>query len=216
MHAIPTDWTAPCSATLRLPSDEWSDERTAEALIDGLLQMAEAHEPGHRRHAETTALFADWIGQELGVTPKMRKALRQAAMLHDLGKLCVPAPLLTKPGALEGGELQVVRNHAAIGARLLGTIRVFEPLAPLVRHHHERWDGQGYPDGLAGIEIPLPARILALAEGVATLLDDRPYRRGCALSNALAEIEGCSGAQYDPESVRALASALAGRGLFVS
>ena len=145
-------------------------------------------------------LYAIALARQSGIvdTPVL-EAIETAALLHDVGKLAIPDDLLDKPGPLTPYEYDRVKQHAAIGADLLAEVAFPGPLAAFVRHHHENWDGSGYPDGQSGIEIPLGARVLALADCYDALTSNRPYR--CALSHdsAIAMISDRRGSMFDPE-----------------
>jgi HD-GYP domain-containing protein (c-di-GMP phosphodiesterase class II) len=125
---------------------------------------------------------------------------RLAGRLHDLGKLAIPEELLRKPGPLNEAERLVLERHPQIGYRMLDSLGI-EPVASWVLHHHERWDGRGYPDGLGGDDIPLGSRILFVADAYDAMTSDRVYRRKLSHEDAIAELEGCAGAQFDPTVV---------------
>jgi HD-GYP domain-containing protein (c-di-GMP phosphodiesterase class II) len=128
---------------------------------------------------------------------RMLHAIAAAAMVHDIGKLGIPDRLLQKPGPLTPAEYDGVKQHAALGGELLATIPFPGPLALIVRHHHENWDGSGYPDGLAGEEIPIGARVLAIVDCYDALTSDRPYRRALSHECAVAMIRERRGTMYD-------------------
>jgi HD-GYP domain-containing protein (c-di-GMP phosphodiesterase class II) len=117
---------------------------------------------------------------------------------HDIGKYAIPFEILEKPGRLTAEETKVVRIHPELGEQMLSQNEDFEPLLPAVRHHHERWDGRGYPDGLAGEAIPLEARIISIVDAYDAIISDRPYRKGSSPQKALEEIRRCAGTQFDP------------------
>lgn len=123
--------------------------------------------------------------------------------MHDIGKIGVAESLLQKVGKLTLEEHQILQSHATVGAELLESIDFLRPALATVRHHHERWDGKGYPDGLVGKAIPLWARILAVADSFDTMIVDRPYRKALSLQEARSEVEKMAGIQYDPEVVAA-------------
>jgi putative nucleotidyltransferase with HDIG domain len=127
--------------------------------------------------------------------------LQQAALLHDIGKIGIRAAILDKPGKLTDEEFAIIRQHPVIGDNILSPIEAFRDIIPIVRQHHERWDGNGYPDGLAGEAISLEARILTVADVYDAMASDRPYRSGMALSKVLSTIESESGHQFDPAVV---------------
>lgn len=154
-------------------------------------------------HAQRVARYMDLLARELR-SPKLDvRTLRRGALLHDLGKIGIPDEILRKTGELDGSEWRVMKRHPAYGARILAGIPYLSGAAEIVHHHHEHFDGSGYPDGLAGEEIPLGARIFALADALDAMTSDRPYRRAMSLEDAISEIERCSGKQFDPVMVGA-------------
>ncbi len=154
---------------------------------------------GHIRRVQALALG---LARELGVTDENEiKALRAAALLHDVGKLAVPEHILNKPGRLSPAEVEKVKRHAAIGADILSAIGFPYPVVPIVRHHHEQWNGSGYPDGLREADIPLGARILAVVDCYDALISDRPYRRALSSERAVEMLLEERGKAYDPHIV---------------
>ena len=141
--------------------------------------------------------------------------LRLGALLHDVGKLVVPSSVLLKRGPLTDEELGLMRRHPAAGARMLRSLGAPETILPLVLHHHERWDGDGYPTGRRGDDIPLEARVLCIADSFDAMTSTRPYRTSWTPDEALKELERCAGTQFDPELVGAFAAAWADAGLGV-
>ena len=133
--------------------------------------------------------------------------LRLSALLHDVGKLAVPPAVLLTPGPLTAGEFVQVRRHPAAGVRMLRSLGAPREILPLVLHHHERWDGEGYPRGRAGERIPLEARILTVADSFDAMTSTRPYRAPREADDALEELRRCAGSQFDPELVLAFAAA---------
>jgi HD-GYP domain-containing protein (c-di-GMP phosphodiesterase class II) len=153
------------------------------------------------------AAVATAIAEQLGLPRAEVDMIRLAASLHDLGKLAIPEELLQKPAELTTAEWLVVRRHPEIGHRMLESLGV-APLADWVLHHHERWDGSGYPDGLAGDDIPLGSRIILVADAFDAMMFGRLYRRPLPREEALTEIERCAGTQFDPQVVRAFFAAV--------
>jgi ribonuclease P protein subunit RPR2 len=143
------------------------------------------------------------IGEELGLSPQRLDVLRFAALFHDIGKLAVPDAILTKPSALDADEFEAIKQHPADGAAIVGKLGRLRPTVPLIRHHHERWDGTGYPDGLAGEAIPFAARVFAVADALDALTTDRPYRPASSFSRAREVLHACAGTQFDPSVVSA-------------
>jgi HD-GYP domain-containing protein (c-di-GMP phosphodiesterase class II) len=151
------------------------------------------------------------VGEELGVDAAALAEFKLAAVLHDLGKIRVPDAILSKPGPLDEDERAVVNRHPIWGAELLACVPGFEAIAAIVRFHHERWDGKGYPDGLSGDRIPLASRVIAACDAYHAITSERPYRRTRSEEEALAELWANSGSQFDPAVVAALDSVLDAR-----
>jgi hypothetical protein len=152
------------------------------------------------------------LGDELGLSADQRVALEMAAYLHDIGKIGVAEEILLKPGKLTDDEMEQMRHHPLIGANILKPVTFPWPITPVVRHHHERWDGGGYPAGLNGEEIPLLARILTIADSFEAMTADRPYRAGRTVQEALEELENCAGGQFDPRLVELFCTAIRDQG----
>ncbi len=164
-------------------------------------------------HSERVAALAAKIAEQLGLTQEEIELTRLAASLHDLGKLAIPEEILRKPGALSSAEWIVLERHPQIGHRMLESLGV-DPIADWVLHHHERWDGGGYPAGLAGERIPLGARIIFVADAFDAMTSNRLYRDPLSYEDAYLEVERCQGTQFDPEVVQAfLASVSAPRAI---
>ncbi len=152
-------------------------------------------------HSERVTAYCLAIGEQLGLSPKEMSDLRYAASLHDIGKIGVSKSIVNKLGKLSEEELEAMRLHSVIGIRILEKIEGLKGALPAIRHHHERWDGRGYPDGLAGEDIPLGARIIAVAETFDILTSDVPWRGRIPMVEAVKELRRCSGSQFDPEIV---------------
>lgn len=167
------------------------------ARARGLVAQLEAHTPGQAGHAERVAVYSVATGDRLGLPEEDLMDLRLAAMLHDIGKLTLPVSLLSKTDPLSGEEIQILRSHVLLAREIFGVE------LGAIRHHHERWDGSGYPDGLVGVQIPLSARILAVAEVYDSLVQDCDWRDAWDEDEARAEIERGAGTCFDPEVVRA-------------
>jgi putative two-component system response regulator len=156
---------------------QYTDElENAEAVLLSLAFGIEARDPYTRGHCERLAQMAARLGERLGVPEEDITALRRAGIVHDIGKVVVPDAILLKPGPLSDEETAVMRRHPVVGEHICAPLRTFRPVLPIIRHHHERYDGSGYPDGLSGEKIPLTARILQLADVYDALTTDRPYR----------------------------------------
>jgi len=172
-----------------------------------LARAVDARDAYTGSHSERVADLAARIATRLGVDREQVELTRLAGSLHDLGKLAIPEEILRKPGPLSETERLVVERHPQIGFRMLESLGV-DPVADWVLHHHERWDGSGYPDGVGGDEIPLGARIIFVADAYDAMTSDRVYRGRLSDDQAIAELARCSGTQFDPEIVAALAEEL--------
>lgn len=175
-------------------------------LASAMATAAAAAEGIPPDHLAAVSLLAARIARRLGGSPPQVLRCRLAGLLHDLGKLRIPAAVLNKPGPLDAEEWAIVRRHPECGEQLAAAIPELAPVAHIVRHHHERYDGAGYPDGLAGDAIPLESRIIAAADTWHTITTDRPYRPAATEVAALAELERVAGTQLDPAVVAALRS----------
>jgi putative nucleotidyltransferase with HDIG domain len=173
-----------------------------------IADAVELQDPYTADHANEVAELAVCVGQRMGVTGAELDRLRYGALLHDVGKIGVPGELLRKPGPLSPNERVRMDAHTAIGARMLERIPFLAPVAPLVRSAHERFDGRGYPDGLAGAEIPRGAMIIATCDAFHAMTSDRPYRKAMGREPAIAELRAGAGTQFDPDVVRALIAEL--------
>jgi putative two-component system response regulator len=157
---------------------------SAETLVLALGKIVEARDPCTQGHCERLATYASALGARLGLGQQDLDALYRGAFLHDIGKVAVPDRVLLKPTRLDPEEYELMKQHPQIGESLCGALRSLERVRPIVRHHHERWDGSGYPDGLAGDDIPLLAQIVSVVDVFDALTSDRPYRK--AMSTAAA------------------------------
>jgi putative nucleotidyltransferase with HDIG domain len=174
------------------------------ALSDAI-EIRDAYTAGH---SQQIALYCLAVAEEIALPEKEQEMLHFAALLHDIGKIGVSDAILRKPGRLSAQELVEMRRHCAIGARVAKRIEKLRPVVPIIYHHHERYDGTGYPDGLRGETIPLLARVLAVADALGAMTSDRPYRQAYSIERALDEIRKASGSQFDPVIVEALFRAL--------
>src|SRR5271154_1998587 len=165
---------------------QFTDElENAESVLFSLAQSIEARDPYTLGHCERLAEVSARLGEKLGLPEEEIKALRRAGIVHDIGKVVVPDAILLKPGPLSAGETEVMRKHPVVGERICAPLRTFRLVLPIIRHHHERHDGSGYPDGLRGAEIPLTAAILQIADVYDALTTDRPYRAAMSPEIAL-------------------------------
>jgi HD-GYP domain-containing protein (c-di-GMP phosphodiesterase class II) len=187
--------------------------QSAELRLAAAMLLAEAldlRDSSTGRHSRTVGEYAREIAVVLELTPERVQRIHAAGVLHDLGKLGIADAILYKPGALNDSEWAEMKRHPEIGARILLHAGLGD-IAQWVRAHHERMDGYGYPDALGAEEIPLEARILAVADAYEAMIADRPYRAGMPSEDARVELERCAGSQFDPVVVRAFLAALDGR-----
>ena len=168
-----------------------------EVAVAGLVAAVELRDGHAGGHGGAVLDLALDVGRALGLVGHTLRDLGYAARLHDVGKLAVEESILQKAGPLTVDEWQLIREHPVAGASVLASIPGLADAAGMVRAHHERWDGRGYPDGLAGEEIPLGGRILAVCDAYCAMVEDRPYRRSLGPAAALAELESRSGSQFD-------------------
>ncbi len=176
----------------------------AETVLFTLALSVEAKDPYTNNHCERLARYSVALGRKLGLPPEQLKALHRAGILHDLGKIGVPDSVLLKPGPLNEVERAVIREHPAIGERICAPLKSLRLVLPIIRHHHERWDGSGYPDGLAGEAIPITARILQSVDIYDALTTERPYKRAYSREQASAIMrEEIERGWWDPKTVEA-------------
>jgi len=178
------------------------------AQLDGLRRLAlaaEYRDDNTHEHTQRVGHLAALLARSIGLGDRMVWLVREAAPLHDLGKIAIPDTILLKPGRLSEEEYGVVKTHALLGARVLtrADSELLEVAERIVRHHHERWDGGGYPDGLAGEDIPVVARLAAVADVFDVLVHERPYKDSWSVEAAAEEIRKGSGTQFDPAAVAA-------------
>ena len=173
-----------------------------EALLVALARALEAKDDETEGHSERVTAYALRLGRALGLRREALEDLRRGALLHDLGKIGIPDAVLRKPGPLTEEEKALMRTHPLIGDRILEGLPALQGARGVVRHHHERFDGRGYPEGLQGEEIPLLARIFAVVDAYDAMTSDRPYRRALSHGEALAAIAREAGKQFDPQVVR--------------
>ncbi|MCB0184315.1 MAG: HD domain-containing protein, partial [Caldilineaceae bacterium] len=174
-----------------------------DELFLTLAKIFDARDPYVGGHAAQVAAYAVAIGAELGLSPQQIESLRQAGYLHDIGKIAIPEEILHKPDKLTAAEYDLLKRHADIGADFIATSQGLRHLESFIRHHHERWDGHGYPDQLAGAAIPLEARILNVCHSVEAMASDRPYHRALSTDQIIAEVQRCAGSQFDPTVAQA-------------
>jgi putative nucleotidyltransferase with HDIG domain len=178
------------------------------ATVRSLAAAVDAKEPHMRGHSERVAVFSRSIAENMGLSHEQRTALEMAAYLHDIGKIGISGQILRKAGPLSDEETSTMRHHPLIGANILRPVAFPWSIGPVVRHHHERFDGGGYPAGLRGEEIPILARVLCVADAYEAMIADRPYRKCMTSEGAVAELRECAGTQFDPRVVEALIEVL--------
>jgi putative two-component system response regulator len=160
-------------------------DEQAKSVVLSLARSIEAKHSSMNGHSERIVKYALQLGMSLDLPEDDLQELRTACLLHDVGKVAVPDEILLKPGALNTEETEIVRQHPAIGVDICAPLKSLRRILPLIRHHHERMDGSGYPDGLRGLDIPLMARILQIADIYDALITDRPYRDALSSEDAL-------------------------------
>jgi putative nucleotidyltransferase with HDIG domain len=172
--------------------------------IEGLAMAIEAKDKNTHLHLLRVRVYVSEVGKIMGLDPLVMKALETASVLHDIGKLAVPEHIISKPGKLTREEFEKMKIHPVVGAEILERVRFPYPVVPIVRSHHEAWDGSGYPDGLKGTEIPIGARILTAVDCFDALASDRPYRKAIPLDEAMGFLKSRAGQQFDPDVVAVL------------
>jgi putative nucleotidyltransferase with HDIG domain len=171
----------------------------ASEMLVNVLEQVDVFYPGHSRGV---AALADMVTRRLGLPPEERRAIHFGALLHDIGKLMLPSELLRSASRGNPAEMKALRQHATFGLEILKPITEWADLLPVVHSHHERWDGTGYPQGHAGEHIPLGARVVAVADAFDAMTRATPHGARRTVDEALAELEACSGTQFDPKVVR--------------
>ena len=195
----------------RAPADAVREPEAREAITRAVAELVEAlrhHHLGTADHSNRLASQCRLVGEELQLPPDVLFEVELVAILHDIGKLAVPAEILDLARPLNSRERAVVRSHTIRGAEILAEISGLAHLAPLVRSSHERWDGTGYPDRLAGPRIPLHARVVFTVDAYDAMTNDRPYRLALEHGEARRRIAAASGSAFDPAVVRALLTAM--------
>lgn len=184
-------------------------ERTFTTTLTALMSAVEAKDEYTASHEQQVAELAERVALRVGVAPSRARDVRYEALLHDVGKVAVPSEILLKAGPLTESEWVTMKSHAVVGGELVARIDAFAHLAPAVRASHERWDGGGYPDGLAGEAIPLAARIISACDTYEAMVTDRPYRSARSSVEARDELARVAGSQLDAEVVAVLLDELA-------
>ncbi len=185
----------------RQQEQERAARLTSEVLtgtIRALVAAVDAKDPHTASHSERVTLLAGRLGQEIGLPPHRLNVLEFAALLHDVGKIAVPEQILLKPGKLTAAEWAIFKQHPVRSAQIVGEVGQLAEVATIVRHHHERIDGQGYPDGLSGEAIPFLSRLIAIADAYEAMTSDRSYRRAFKRGQARDELRADLGTHFDP------------------
>ena len=213
---IPQDTGDPTEALRKadgaMYAQKQSGRATAGRQSSDVLMRALAERHAHLgEHQDGVAELVNEVGSRLGIEGEELANLRDAASLHDIGKVAIPDAIITKPGPLTDEEWEFMRRHTLIGERILAAAPALGAAARLVRSSHEAWDGSGYPDGLAGVEIPLGARIIAVCDSFDAMISTRPYAPALEIENALTELRRCVGTQFDPDIVPVFEQVLANR-----
>jgi putative nucleotidyltransferase with HDIG domain len=183
-------------------------QRLYRETLASLSNALEAKDAVTSQHTEEVVRLAVSVAAELGLDLDAVRNVELGAVLHDIGKVRVPESILNKPGPLTDEEWEVMKTHPEVGEHILRPIQSLNAILPIVRHHHERWDGGGYPDELAGRAIPLGARIVAVCDAYRAMTEDRPYRAALSNAEARKELHEGSGSQFDPDCVDAMIRAL--------
>jgi len=188
-------------------------EQSYLSTIVTLSGIAEAKDFYTDKHMKDIAEYSVDIARKLGLSEADIENIRMAALLHDLGKITVPDDILKKPGRLSEEEMEVIRKHPAHGAKMIESIEPMKDAREIIRHHHEYYDGSGYPDGLRGQDIPLGARIIGVADAFDAMTTNRPYRKALPMDKVIKELKDFSGIQFDPDIVEILISILREKGI---
>jgi putative nucleotidyltransferase with HDIG domain len=199
-------YTSEMEAETSIVGSELPPQRN-QALANALVRAVDAKDSYTRSHSQTVSQLCALIAAELGLEPQHVEQVRLAALLHDVGKIGVPDAILRKQGKLTEEELEQLQAHSILGDEILSAAGL-RTEARWIRHHHERYDGDGYPDRIAGDEIPIESRIIFAADAFEAMTSDRPYREGPGDDYALAELRRDAGDQFDPDVVDALTRAI--------
>jgi putative nucleotidyltransferase with HDIG domain len=186
-------------------------ERLYRETLASLTSALEAKDDYTSAHAQEVSDLAVAVARRLGSSEDLVQAIELGALLHDIGKIRIPESVLNKRSALDDEEWALMRTHPVVGERILAPIEALANVVPIIRSSHERWDGGGYPDGLSGEAIPIGARIVAVCDAFRAMVEPRPYRPALDVEAARAELDRCSGTQFDPAVVAALLRSLDAR-----
>ena len=214
-----TDFTREDEQILQSLSEKGGIKIENQALYEGiyanlvdtltsLVTTIEAKDPYTRQHSQRVTEYAICLGRRMGMDEEQIEMLNFAAMLHDIGKIGIRDDILTKCGLLTDEEYEIIKQHPITGERIVAPLGLIKEETEIIRHHHERYDGKGYPDGLAGEAIPLPARIVAITDAFDAMTTTRSYRKALPVDVAVGELERCAGTQFDPEIARIMIEAI--------
>jgi diguanylate cyclase (GGDEF)-like protein len=193
----------------QLDSDDLAiAQRSSFDVLTGLVEAVDTKDRYTKQHSEDVARYAVFLADQLGLGAEERQSIELAGLLHDVGKIGVPGTILRKPGPLSADEYDAIKQHPALGDAIVRDLPNVEAVKAGVRHHHERWDGTGYIDGLAGEDIPLIARIVSVADAFSAMTTTRPYRKALTVAEALHRLREASGTQLDPRLVTAFVDAI--------
>jgi putative nucleotidyltransferase with HDIG domain len=191
------------STMVKIKQNKRKQRELFQTTVDILASSVAIRDTYTGDHSRRVTLFALLLGEQLHLPAEDLEVIRYAAPLHDIGKIGIADGILRKPGPLTPEEFSVMKTHTTEGAKLVERVPDLRRAIPIIRSHHERWDGHGYPDGLAGEDIPLLARLVAVAEGFDAMAFDTTYRRAMPVEEAFAELERQQGRQYDPQMITA-------------
>jgi putative nucleotidyltransferase with HDIG domain len=195
-----------------------SEARLRMETIEAVLRMAESidyRDTGTYEHSKRLAEMTKELANALGLTPEHTAEIVLASRVHDLGKIGISNDILLKPGALTPEERHIMQDHPTIGANILSSYSAFQGSVETVKHHHERWDGRGYPNGLKGEEIPIGSRIITVVDSFDSMTADRPYRRGMTVDDAVSRLKDGMGTQFDPRVSAAFIQLLIEQGVYI-
>jgi putative nucleotidyltransferase with HDIG domain len=170
-----------------------------EGLLTTLSEIIDLQDPYVLGHSKQVSKYASEIARLMGLNEKQTDLIRKAGLLHDIGKLGISKEILTKPTKLTSGEYETIKKHAVLGGELIKNSPSLRSLVSIIRHHHEYFDGAGYPDSLSGKQISIEARIIAVADAIEAMTSDRPYRKALKLQQVITELDRCAGSQFDPQ-----------------
>lgn len=171
-----------------------------------MASAVEARDPGTGDHSARLEFLAETLGQKLDLNAEQKLHVKYACALHDIGKIGIPETILMKPGQLDPQEWQIMKTHSLIGAKIVEKIPFLRDLTAIVKHHHEHFDGTGYPDGSVGDRIPIESRILTIVDAFDAMTSDRPYRKALSTREAVAQLMEAKGSQFDPKVIDAFLS----------